>query len=325
MAVDRGRIASALRKNLDACSDAPLQNGPGRVRRSPSAADGESEMEIARTIADLRARLAPWKKTGERISLVPTMGGLHEGHMALVRAAQAAGGRVVVTIFVNPKQFGPNEDLAAYPRREAADLEMLRRAAVDLAFVPAAAAIYPPGFATVVRVEGLGEGLCGARRPGHFDGVATVVTKLLLQSLPDAAYFGEKDYQQLMIVRRLVRDLDIPVRIEAVPTWREADGFALSSRNQYLSPEERRVAPVLARVLGSIAAGLAQAPGTVAAEIGRGREALARAGFVVEYLEIREAASLAAVTAEITAPSRVFAAVRLGRTRLIDNMPIAGA
>ncbi len=282
-------------------------------------------MEIARTIADLRTRLARWKKTGERISLVPTMGALHAGHMALVRAAQAEGGRVVVTIFVNPRQFGPNEDLASYPRREASDLEMLRRAAVDLAFVPAAAEVYPPGFATVVRVEGLGEGLCGAHRPGHFDGVATVVTKLLLQSLPDAAYFGEKDYQQLMIVRRLVRDLDIPVRIEGVPTWREADGFALSSRNQYLSPEERRVAPTLARVLGSIAAALAKAPAAVAAEIARGREALARAGFVVEYLEIREAATLAAVTAEIKAPARVFAAVRLGRTRLIDNMPIAGA
>jgi pantoate--beta-alanine ligase len=282
-------------------------------------------MEIARTIANLRAQLVPWKKSGERIGLVPTMGALHAGHMALVRAAQAQGGRVVVTIFVNPKQFGPNEDLDSYPRREAADLEMLRRAAVDLAFVPAAAEIYPPGFATVVRVGGIGEGLCGAHRPGHFDGVATVVTKLLLQSLPDAAYFGEKDYQQLMIVRRLVRDLDIPVRIEGVPTWRGADGLALSSRNQYLSPAERRIAPALARVLGSMAAALAAAPAAVADEIVRGREALAQAGFAVEYLEIREAATLAPVPAAITAPSRVFAAVHLGRTRLIDNMPIARA
>jgi pantoate--beta-alanine ligase len=282
-------------------------------------------VEVARTIADLRALVAPWKKSGERIGLVPTMGALHAGHMALVRAARGQGGRVVVSIFVNPKQFGPNEDLDAYPRREAADLDMLRRAAVDLAFVPAVAEIYPPGFATVVRVGRLGDGLCGAHRPGHFDGVATVVTKLLLESLPDAAYFGEKDYQQLMIVRQLVHDLDIPVRIEGVPTWREADGFALSSRNQYLSPAERRIAPALARVLGSIAAVLAEAPAAVAAEIGRGREALAQAGFAVEYLEIREEATLAPVAAEITAPSRVFAAVHLGHTRLIDNMPIAGA
>ena len=279
-------------------------------------------MEVARTIAELRARLALWRKEGERIGLVATMGALHAGHMALVRAAQVQGGRVVVSIFVNPKQFGPNEDLDAYPRREMADLDMLRRAAVDLAFVPAAAEIYPPGFATVVRVGGLGEGLCGAHRPGHFDGVTTVVAKLLLQSLPDAAYFGEKDYQQLMIVRQLVRDLDIPVRIEAVPTCREADGLALSSRNQYLSPAERRIAPALARVLGSIAAALAAAPAAVAEEIARGRAALVRAGFAVEYLEIREAATLAPVAAEITAPARVFAAVQLGHTRLIDNMPI---
>jgi pantoate--beta-alanine ligase len=228
-----------------------------------------------------------------------------------------------VSIFVNPKQFGASEDLGAYPRRETADLEMLRRAATDLVFVPAAAEIYPPGFATVVRVGGLGDGLCGAHRPGHFDGVATVVAKLLLQSLPDAAYFGEKDYQQLMIVRRLVGDLDIPVRIEAVPTVREADGLALSSRNQYLSPEERRIAPALSHVLGSIAAALAAAPTAVAREIACGRKALARAGFAVEYLEIREAATLAPVAAEIVAPARIFAAVRLGRTRLIDNMPIA--
>jgi len=281
-------------------------------------------VEIARTIIELRARLAPWKKSGECIGLVPTMGALHAGHMALIRAAQAQGGRIVVTIFVNPKQFGPNEDLDAYPRRETADLEMLRRAAVDLAFVPAAAEIYPPGFATVVHVGGLGDGLCGAHRPGHFDGVATVVTKLLIQSLPDAAYFGEKDYQQLMIVRRLVRDLDIPVRIEGVPTWREADGFALSSRNQYLSPAERRIAPTLARVLGSIAAALAATPAAVAEELARGRAALGQAGFAVEYLEVREAATLAPVAAEITAPARVFAAVHLGRTRLIDNRPVGG-
>jgi pantoate--beta-alanine ligase len=279
-------------------------------------------MEVARTVDALRARLAPWKQAGDRIGLVPTMGALHAGHMALVDAAQAGCRRVVVSIFVNPKQFGPNEDLAAYPRREAVDLDLLRGAGIDLAFVPPTAEIYPPGFATLVRVGGLCDGLCGAQRPGHFDGVATVVTKLLLQSLPDAAYFGEKDYQQLMIVRRLVSDLDIPVRIEGVPTVRQPDGLALSSRNRYLSQEERRIAPTLARVLRDIAAALAAAPAAVGPEIARGRDELARAGFAVEYLEIREAATLSPLAAAIAAPARVFAAVRLGRTRLIDNMPI---
>ena len=192
------------------------------------------------------------------------MGALHAGHMALVRAARDGCDRVVATIFVNPKQFAANEDLGSYPRREAADLDMLRAAQVDLAFVPAAEEIYPPGFATLVQVSGLTEGLCGAHRAGHFDGVATVVTKLLLQSLPDAAYFGEKDYQQLMVIRRLARDLDIPVRIEGVATWREPDGLALSSRNVYLSPEERRVAPMLASVLRRVAVAVAQRPDAVA-------------------------------------------------------------
>ncbi len=195
------------------------------------------------------------------------MGALHAGHVALVRAAREGCDRVVATIFVNPKQFAANEDLGSYPRREAADLAMLRDAGVDLAFVPAAEEIYPPGFATLVQVSGLTEGLCGAHRAGHFDGVATVVTKLLLQSLPDAAYFGEKDYQQLMVVRRLARDLDIPVRIEGVATWREPDGLALSSRNAYLSPEERRIAPALARVLRRVAVAVAQQPDAVARRI----------------------------------------------------------
>ena len=202
---------------------------------------------------------------------------------------------------------------------------MLRSAGVDLVFMPDTAEIYPPGFATTVRVAGLTDCLCGAHRPGHFDGVATVVTKLLLQSLPDAAYFGEKDYQQLLVVRRLARDLDIPVRIAGVPTVREADGLALSSRNAYLSPEERRIAPNLARVLRRIAAALAAQPGTVASEIAQGRADLESAGLAVEYLEIREADTLAPVTATVTGSARVFAAVHLGRTRLIDNLPIAAA
>jgi pantoate--beta-alanine ligase len=252
------------------------------------------------------------------------MGALHQGHMALVLAARTECNRAVASIFVNPKQFAPTEDLGSYPRREAADLEMLRSGGVDLVFIPALDEMYPPDFATLVQMSGLTEVLCGALRAGHFDGVTTVVTKLLIQALPDIAYFGEKDYQQLTVVRRLARDLDIPVRIAGVPTVREADGLALSSRNVYLSAEERRIAPNLARVLRSVAATLAQDPMAVARKIAHGSAALRQAGFTVEYLEIREAETLA-VTSEATTSSRVFAAVRLGKTRLIDNMPIAPA
>ena len=277
-------------------------------------------MKTARTIADLRASLATWRKVGERIGLVPTMGALHAGHIALAAAARDACDRVVATIFVNPKQFAPSEDLSAYPRREAADLDMLRSAGVDLTFVPAAAEIYPAQFSTLVRVGGLSEGLCGAHRAGHFDGVATVVAKLLIQSLPDIAYFGEKDYQQLLVIRRLARDLDLPVKIEGVPTVREPDGLALSSRNAYLSREERGIAPNLARVLRYVAATLEREPAAVARATERGRGELTRAGFRVEYLEIRDAETLAPMIDIVIAPARVLAAAHLGRTRLIDNM-----
>jgi pantoate--beta-alanine ligase len=281
-------------------------------------------LEIARTVADLRKQIARWRKDDERIGLVPTMGALHQGHMALVRAARTECDRVVASIFVNPKQFAPTEDLRSYPRREAADLEMLQSAGVDLVFIPALDEMYPLDFTTLVQVSGLTESLCGAHRAGHFDGVTTVVTKLLIQALPDIAYFGEKDYQQLMVVRRLARDLDIPARIAGVPTVREADGLALSSRNVYLSAEERRIAPNFARVLRNIAAALGQDPTAVAREIAHGSAALQQAGFAVEYLEVRGADTLA-VTSEATANSRVFAAVRLGKTRLIDNMPVVPA
>jgi pantoate--beta-alanine ligase len=279
-------------------------------------------LQIARTIAELRSGLAGWRGAGERIGLVPTMGALHAGHVALVGAAKAECDRAVATIFVNPKQFAPGEDLAGYPRNEAADLEMLRAAQVDLVFVPGAGEIYPPGFATLIRVTGLTEGLCGAHRTGHFDGVATVVAKLLIQSMPDVAYFGEKDYQQLLVIRRLARDLDLPVEIAGVSTVREANGLALSSRNAYLTAAEREVAPNLAQTLHGIAAALASEPSTVARQIEHGRDALTRAGFAVEYLEIRDVETLDPVTAAVAAPARVFAAVRLGRTRLIDNIAI---
>lgn len=280
-------------------------------------------MEIERKIADLKRQISHWRKSEQSIGLVPTMGALHAGHMALVRAARGECDRVVATIFVNPKQFAPTEDLGAYPRREATDLEMSRLAGVDLVFIPVVDEMYPSDFATTVRVAGVTEGLCGERRPGHFDGVATVVTKLLIQAVPDTVYFGEKDYQQLVMVRRLVRDLDIPVRIVGVPTVREADGLALSSRNVYLSPEERLIAPGLARALRRIAAALAQQPDAIALELARGSAELEATGFAVEYLEIRDAQTLAPATARTIANSRVFAAVRLGQTRLIDNMPIA--
>jgi pantoate--beta-alanine ligase len=282
-------------------------------------------LKLARTVAQLRSHIAPWRKSGNRIGLVPTMGALHAGHIALVRAARAECNRVVATIFVNPKQFAPGEDLGSYPRREAADLDMLRAAGVDLAFAPAGEEVYPPGFATLVRVAGLTEGLCGAHRAGHFDGVTTVVAKLLIQSLPDSAYFGEKDYQQLMVVRRLARDLDLPVRIEGVPTFREPDGLALSSRNAYLTPEERRTAPELARVLRGIAAAIECEPAAIAREIERGGAELAAAGFAVEYLEIRDAETLARVAGVVASPARVFAAAHLGRTRLIDNVALMPA
>ena len=274
-----------------------------------------------RTVTDLRKHIALWRKSEVRIGLVPTMGALHLGHLALVEAARAECDRIVVSIFVNPKQFAPTEDLGSYPRREAVDLEMLRSAGVDLVFIPEVDEMYPLDFATLVRVSGLTEGLCSAHRAGHFDGVTTVVTKLLIQALPHIAYFGEKDYQQLMVVRRLARDLDIQVHITGVPTVREPDGLALSSRNVYLSAEERRIAPNLALVLRSVAGALALDPNAVAREVARGSAALKQAGFAVEYLEVREAATLARVS-EATAKSRVFAAVRLSKTRLIDNMPI---
>jgi pantoate--beta-alanine ligase len=284
-----------------------------------------SEIAVARNVDALRQAVAAWRARQERVGLVPTMGAIHDGHLALVRAARGQCERVVASLFVNPKQFAPSEDFAAYPRSEAADLAAFRKAGVDLVFIPTVAAMYPPGFATSIAVGGVSEGLCGARRPGHFDGVATVVAKLLLQCLPDAAYFGEKDYQQLMVVRRLARDLDMSVRIEGVATVREPDGLALSSRNAYLSPAERCIAPLLYRVLRDCAAALAQVaqdPEAVAATVERGIAALHGGGFAVDYLELRDASDLAPMP-RLAGPARLLAAVHLGRTRLIDNVPVA--
>ena len=279
---------------------------------------------IARSVPELRSTVQCWRRTGQSIALVPTMGALHEGHLTLIRCAAQSCARVIVSIFVNPLQFGPNEDLAAYPRREAADVAAAAQAGAQLVYAPAVTEMYAPGHATTVHVGGLTEGLCGPHRPGHFDGVATVVAKLLLQTLPDAAYFGEKDYQQLLVIRRLVRDLDIPVRIEGVPTVREADGLALSSRNAYLSAEQRRVAPVLAATLGEMARRLASDPGTVAQALTDGTARLRAAGFgPIDYLAVCDAETLAPLD-QVKGPARILAAARLGGTRLIDNIPVAG-
>jgi len=281
-----------------------------------------ADILTVRAVAALRARVSDWRRAGESMGLVPTMGALHEGHLALVRRAQADNRRCIVTLFVNPTQFGPAEDLAAYPRTEASDSEKLSKLGADLLFAPAVAEMYAPDAATTVTVAGLTEHLCGPFRPGHFAGVATVVTKLLLQALPDAAYFGEKDFQQLQVIRRLARDLDIPVRIVGVPTVRDAEGLALSSRNAYMTAPDRAAALALPRTLSSIADRLAQAPGDVATQIAWGREQLKNAGFGrIDYVEVCDAETLQPV-AEITGPARVFAAAWMGRTRLIDNWPV---
>src|SRR3954453_3398188 len=279
------------------------------------------DIAVARTIAALREAVAAWRGRQERVGLVPTMGALHAGHLALVAAARVQCERVVASLFVNPKQFGPREDFTAYPRDEAADLAAFARGEVDLVFAPPVEEMYPEGFATTVRIAGITEELEGGHRAGHFDGVATVVDKLLLQCLPDAAYFGEKDYQQLTVVRRLARDLDIPVRIEGVPTIREPDGLALSSRNVYLSAEERRVAPQLHRVLQDTGAGIVENRDPVASALERGLAGLRAAGFVPDYLELRDAADLSPMI-RLDRPARLLAAARLGRTRLIDNIPV---
>ena len=280
------------------------------------------DIAVARSVDALRQAVATWRARRARVGLVPTMGAIHAGHLALVHAARNGCERVVASLFVNPKQFAPTEDFSAYPRSEAADLAAFHAAGVDLVFIPTVAEMYPPGFATSIEVCGVSEGLDGAHRPGHFAGVATVVAKLLLQCLPDAAYFGEKDYQQLMVVRRLARDLDIPVRIEGVATVREADGLALSSRNAYLTPAERRIAPLLHRVLRDSAAALSRDPDSVTATLERGIAQLRAGGFAVDYLELRDAATLAPLS-RLAGPARLLVAVHLGRTRLIDNIPVS--
>ena len=276
---------------------------------------------IVRTRAELRALTGAWQRAGERFGVVPTMGALHQGHLSLVEAAEAAADRVIVTIFVNPKQFNNPDDLAKYPRTEETDARMLKRHKVDAIYAPAPDQIYPAGFATTVSVAGLSEGLCGAHRPGHFDGVATVCAKLFAQTCADAAFFGEKDYQQLQIVKRMARDLDIPVEIVGCPTVREADGLALSSRNVRLSPEARLVAPALHAALHRAAVRI-----VAGAEVGPALEAakaeIDDAAFSeIEYLELRSAAGLEPM-ARLDRPARLLAAAWVDGVRLIDNLPV---
>lgn len=292
---------------------------------SSSAATTEisSTPEVVRSVAALRGQVAEWRGAGERIALVPTMGSLHEGHLSLIRRAQESCERVVATIFVNPLQFDRPGDLAAYPRDEAADLAALASVGTDLLFAPGPEEMYPPGFATGVMVAGLTEGLCGEHRPGHFGGVATVVTKLLLQALPDQAFFGEKDFQQLRVIQRMARDLDIPSEILGVPTVREPDGLALSSRNRHLSESQRRAAPTLHRVMSEMARRLREQGEEVGEAEAWGRRQLAEAGFEkVEYLELRDEEKLLPLSRPQTG-SRLFAAAWLGAVRLIDNLKVA--
>ena len=276
---------------------------------------------VVRSIPALRDTVARWRRNGETVGLVPTMGALHEGHIELARQSRAHCDRTVVSIFVNPTQFNPDEDLDRYPRQEEEDIDALSAVRADLAFVPVADDIYPEGFATAVHVGRVTTGMEGTVRVGHFDGVATVVCKLFMQSRPDKAFFGEKDYQQLVTVQRMVRDLDMPLTVVPVPTVREADGLALSSRNAYLSPDQRRIAAALNRILEktarAIAGGRAIDAATAAA-----RQELLDAGFdAVDYVECRGAADLAELKS-LDRPARLLATARLGPTRLLDNVPI---
>lgn len=279
------------------------------------------EMLVARSVADLRGHVAGWRRGGETVAVVPTMGALHAGHLSLVEAARAACDRVIVTLFVNPRQFDRAEDLANYPRHEDSDRAILGPRGVDLLFMPPVDQVYPQGFATSVRVEGLSRGMCGDFRPGHFDGVATVVAKLLLMTGADRAFFGEKDWQQLQIVRRMVADLNIPTAITGCPTLREGDGLALSSRNARLSAGDRAIAPALHRAMVAAAARL-RAGEDAAQVLAATRAEITAAGFEqVEYLELRDPETLVPLE-RLDGPARLLAAAWLGPVRLIDNIAV---
>jgi len=279
----------------------------------------DSALPIVRTVAELRVALAQARARGPHIGLTPTMGALHEGHLSLVRAAKARCGFAVATLFVNPRQFAPGEDFERYPRDEAGDAALLAGAGCDLLYAPDRAEMYPPGFATSVAVGEIAAPLEGEIRPHFFGGVATVVAKLLMQAGADAAFFGEKDYQQLLVIKRMARDLDIPTEIVGCATVREPDGLAMSSRNAYLNADERRIAARLNMVLHETIKAVRAGEPIPRAEADAARHLLA-AGFAsVDYVALRQADTLAPI-ADLAAPARILAAARLGKTRLIDNM-----
>src|SRR5436190_9022179 len=277
-------------------------------------------MKTIRSVAELRAELAGAPRP---VGLVPTMGFFHEGHLSLMRAAREANATVVVSLFVNPAQFGPSEDLDAYPRDEERDLALAEQAGVDVVFAPAVEEVYPGGFETTVEVGGLTEPLDGAARPGHFKGVTTIVTKLLNMAAPDAAYFGQKDAQQALVIQKLVRDLDMPVRIEVCPTIREHDGLAMSSRNAYLGEEERRRALALSRALHAAEQVVERGELDGAAIIAAARQELDEAGIEPEYLELRSAHDLTPAE-RVNGSTLLAVAARVGRARLIDNTMLKG-
>ena len=280
-----------------------------------------TRLPVVRTLRELRGAVRRWRHKGNTIALVPTMGALHPGHLSLVRLAKKRANRVVVSIFVNPTQFGPNEDFEAYPRDEQGDWHQLAEAKADLLYAPMVGEIYPDDFSTRVEVIGITSALEGAARPRHFAGVTTVVTKLFLQCLPDFAVFGEKDYQQLLVIRQLVKDLDMPITIVGAPTLREADGLALSSRNAYLDATSRAIAPRFHAVLSEIAKDLSEGRPIHEATF-LGRDWLEGAGFRVDYLEVRDATNFMPLDRLVTVPARVLGAVHLANVRLIDNVPV---
>lgn len=277
-------------------------------------------LPIVRTVADLRAVVAGWRKAGLRVAVVPTMGALHEGHLSLLRLAKGKADRVIVTLFVNPTQFAPHEDFETYPRSEEADVALLHEAKCDLLYAPTAAVMYGEGFATGISVAGVSEPLDGLARPHFFGGVATVVAKLLIQTGADVAIFGEKDYQQLQVIKRMVADLDLPVTIIGAPTARAKDGLALSSRNAYLSPAQRKVAGQLNIIMAKAAEAVAKG-GAISDAEAQGYAALLAEGFDrIDYFEFRDASDLRRLgPGPADGQPRLFAAAWLGQTRLIDN------
>ncbi|RDC61059.1 Pantoate--beta-alanine ligase (AMP-forming) [Alteripontixanthobacter maritimus] len=283
-------------------------------------------MQTVKRLDMLRTLTAQWRSAGETLALVPTMGALHEGHLALVRAARSEADRVAVSIFVNPTQFGPDEDLDAYPRTLDADSALLKAEGVDLLWAPSAAEMYPDGYATSITVAGVSDHFCGADRPGHFDGVATVVNKLFNQVQPDVAVFGEKDWQQLAVIRRMARDLDLTRpqadAILGIPTIRETDGLALSSRNRYLDAQQRGQAAALPRLMRAAITAM-EAGTTPGAALAEFREQLLEGGFEsVDYAELADAEMLVPLESVGERPARLIVAGRIGGTRLIDNMAV---